>query len=303
MTRAHFFFRLYISLAKRSVFPLFVSWWRLNFWWKHVWKVRERRGSRLKLRNITNHQERGAPVCNSPADGMDRQTKMYLYSLPSVLAKFHWCKSAWGALLCSPISVPGRVVAWEVPGRCVDVDPPARWFVLPARAASEEPVCTLLLKDYPQCSTAGWIYLSSHALVTAICLADSFAVSIYSSHERSLDQGPWFYYVFVNHLAAWVSRSMLGPTESIAFPGMPVIVIHCKPNPFLTLCCRRHVSPCVAWEQGSLQSCLYFHQVYYYSFTLLMWCSYNVQLFSELNICYKHLHTDLWKNLDVSWVR
>lgn len=100
------------------MFPLFVSWWRLNFWWKHTWKVRERRGSGVKLWNIKNYQKQGAPVCSLPADGMDRQTKMYLYSLPSVLEAFHWYKSAWSALLCSPNSVPGRVMAWEAPGKC-----------------------------------------------------------------------------------------------------------------------------------------------------------------------------------------
>lgn len=131
--------------------------------------------------NITNHQGQGTPVSNSPADGMDRQTKMHLYSLPSVLVAFHWCKSAWSALLCSPISVPGWVVAcrctadvWHPPVRC---SRGLLWFVLPARVAGVEPVCALVLKDYSQYSLAGWICLSSHALGTAIGLTDSFAVS------------------------------------------------------------------------------------------------------------------------------
>lgn len=125
----------------------------------------------------------------------------------------------------------------------------------------------------------------------------------YGYNERSLDQEPWFYYLFVNHLPGWVSSSILGPRESIAFPGMPVTVIHCIPNLFLTLCSGKDISPCLTWEQGLLQSCLYFHQMHYRSFTLLMWCSYNVQPFVELNICYKQLHMDLWKNLEMSWVR
>lgn len=33
--------------------------------------------------------------------GWTGKLKMYLYSLPSVLAAFHWYKSAWSALVCS----------------------------------------------------------------------------------------------------------------------------------------------------------------------------------------------------------
>lgn len=141
---------------------------------------------------------------------MDRQTKTCLYSLPSVLATFHWCRSAWGALLCSPISVPGRVVAWEMPGRC---------------AAS--PCCDLSSQHVLQVRSlfAHFCWRISHSrmnLPVTPCsghchLFGRFICSLcfYSYHERSLDQGPWFHYVFVNHLAGWVFRSILGPTESI----------------------------------------------------------------------------------------
>lgn len=261
-------------------------------------------GAGVKLWNITNHQEQGAPVCNSPADRMDRQTEICLYSLPSVLETFHWCNSAWSALLCSPITVLGSVVAWEVPGRCVTsscwYSQRLLWLVLPACAAkwraclhtSGLPTIFYSWMDLPVISCSGHCHLFGRF----ICSPCS-----YSYHEKSLDQGPWFYYVFVNHLAGWVSNSILGPRESTAFPGMPVI--HCMANPFLTLCSGKNVSPCLTWEQDLFQSCLYFHQMYYCSFTLLMWCSYNVQPFVELNICCKHLHANLWKNLNVSWVR
>lgn len=119
-------------------------------------------------------------MCNSPTDGMDRQTEMCLYSLPSVLATFQWC------LECSFVYTHhcsrqrgGLGGAWQMcdilllatARGCCDL---SSQHVL----QGEELVCTLLLKDYPQYSIAGWIYLSPHALVTAICLADSSAVPV-----------------------------------------------------------------------------------------------------------------------------
>lgn len=66
--------------------------------------------------------------------------------------------------------------------------------------------------------------MSSHAAVTAICLADSTAVSVCTVTMRGLlDQGPLFYDVFINHLAGWVSSSSLEPRESTAFPGLSLL--------------------------------------------------------------------------------
>lgn len=194
--------------------------------------------------------------------GWTGKLKMYLYSLPSVLAAFHWYKSAWSALVCSPNSVPGRVVAWEVPGKCG------------ASSCQVQPGAAGICPPSTCCRWRACLHTSAEGLLTVFhsrmnlhvipCCGHchlfgrfNCSLCLYGYYERSSGSGAIILWCVYKSSCRVGVQFQFG-TKGEHCISRPVIVIHSKPISFLTLCRGRDVSPCLAWERGLLQSACIF---------------------------------------------